>query len=65
MKPSWDEAPEWANWLAMDGNGLWYWYEVEPDKSDILGYFYAENGGKYVAAISPTSEWTESLARRP
>lgn len=26
-KPSWDTAPEWANYLAMDGNGEWFWYE--------------------------------------
>lgn len=30
MKPSWDDAPEWAQWLAMDGDGLWYWFEDRP-----------------------------------
>lgn len=30
MKPSWDDAPEWANWLAMDGDGEWIWYKDEP-----------------------------------
>jgi len=30
MKPSWDDAPSWAQWLAMDGDGWWGWYEVEP-----------------------------------
>lgn len=30
MKPSWSDAPEWANWLAMDHNGEWYWYKSEP-----------------------------------
>jgi len=30
MKPSWDDAPSWAQWLALDGDGEWYWYEVEP-----------------------------------
>lgn len=29
-KPSWDDAPEWANWLAMDSDGAWYWYEKKP-----------------------------------
>lgn len=29
-KPSWDNAPEWANWLAMDGDGWWFWYALEP-----------------------------------
>ena len=31
MKPSWDEAPVWANWLAMDRDWQWNWYEQEPE----------------------------------
>ena len=30
-KPEWKDAPDWAQWLAMDANGDWYWYELEPD----------------------------------
>ena len=30
MKPDWKDAPEWAMWLAMDGDGWWGWYEEEP-----------------------------------
>ena len=30
MKPSWSDAPEWANWLAMDENNEWFWYKSEP-----------------------------------
>ena len=25
--PRWKDAPDWANWLAQDGDGSWYWYE--------------------------------------
>lgn len=31
MKPDWSDAPEWANYLAMDNNGDWYWYEEKPE----------------------------------
>lgn len=31
-KPNWKNAPEWANWLAMDGNGEWFWYQYKPIK---------------------------------
>lgn len=31
MKPSWECAPEWANYLAMDDDGRWYWYEHMPN----------------------------------
>jgi hypothetical protein len=30
MKPSWDDAPKWAQYLAMDDDGDWYWFENEP-----------------------------------
>jgi len=34
-KPSWNDAPQWANWLAMDSDEGWYWYEDEP----LIGKF--------------------------
>ena len=30
IKPSWDDAPEWARWLGSDEDGDWYWYKQEP-----------------------------------
>lgn len=30
MKPSWDDAPEWARFFARDSCGTWYWYENQP-----------------------------------
>jgi hypothetical protein len=29
-KPEWKDAPCWANHLAMDASGDWYWYEKKP-----------------------------------
>ena len=29
-KPDWNDAPYWANYLAMDSDEGWYWYEDEP-----------------------------------
>ena len=31
MKPDWSEAPESAMFLAMDGDGYWYWWREEPE----------------------------------
>ena len=28
--PKFGRLPEWANWVAMDYNGLWYAYETRP-----------------------------------
>ena len=30
-KPNWCDAPDFAEYLAMDSDGEWYWYEVEPE----------------------------------
>lgn len=30
MKPDWKDAPKWAQWLAMDGDGWWNWFEDQP-----------------------------------
>lgn len=32
-KPSWDDAPEWAQWHATDGYGA-VWFEFEPEIVD-------------------------------
>ena len=34
MKPDWKDAPEWANYLAMDGDGYWCWYLRKPIRED-------------------------------
>jgi hypothetical protein len=26
----WKMAPAWANWLAQDADGTWWWYENKP-----------------------------------
>lgn len=30
MKPGWDDAPKWARWLAMDADGEWHWFAMNP-----------------------------------
>jgi hypothetical protein len=31
MKPDWKNAPLWADWLAMDGDGIWVWFQDKPE----------------------------------
>ena len=28
--PDWSDAPSWAQWWAVDGDGHAYWYAAEP-----------------------------------
>ena len=67
MKPDWKDAPKWAQWLAMDKNGGWFWYRVKPDCdlthcwSTGLKVDYDE--AKY---CDPKGvDWTTTLERRP
>lgn len=70
-KPSWDSAPSWANWLAMDGNGIWYWYENEPYQIQDRRTWNNSEYSKFLhAGHSPTdiivaTDWEDSLERRP
>lgn len=66
MKPDWENAPFWANYLAMDMDGSWYWYENEPsieDAFDDEGWSF--NKGNIELVEQDYSDWKESLERRP
>jgi hypothetical protein len=30
MKPNWSDSPSWANYLAKDRDGEWFWTEDRP-----------------------------------
>lgn len=59
MKPSWDYAPEWAQWLGQDHCRHWYWYECEPRECEEG---YRRNHGRTEFAGESESV---SLERRP
>lgn len=65
--PSWDDAPNWANWLAQDKSGKWYWFSVRPyARSDALDY--RETEARYKLAASSgieNEEWLSALFARP
>lgn len=68
MKPSWDNAPEWANWLALDENGEWYWYEEEPaiPNNDTISYRYWDTYKNFkLAGREKWEKWEDSLEQRP
>lgn len=64
-KPSWDDAPEWARWLAQDSWGCWGWFLYCPIKQPLA--WIAING--YYSINSPGAEvlgdWRDTLERRP
>ena len=60
MKPDWKEAPVWANYLAMDQNGDWFWYEGEP----WAGVICWHGEGRHALARD-TDDWANSKEARP
>lgn len=69
MKPSWQNAPEWANWLAMDEDSGWYWYEYVPLKMDVDGeYFWGPTTESFAYAGFGSADdiyFADSIEQRP
>lgn len=61
--PAWETAPSWANWLAMDADGGWYWFEYEPEFREYE--WIAERGGEWEPASDGSGGWRESKQQRP
>lgn len=68
----WDSSlasPEWANYLAMDENGKWVWFQNEPYPHESNTWFnnkvlqgkWTSADGVYYSGL----EWTKTLYRRP
>jgi len=43
MKPSWDQAPEWATCLAQQNDGSWWWFSKEPEIFNDRWYSYLKD----------------------
>jgi len=64
-KPSFNpgDIPAWARWAAMDADGAWWCYEVEPLMQD-KGWYENEVGRCHPLRDGPPLEdWRSSLTR--
>lgn len=65
-KPEWKDAPEWAQWLAMDRDGSWYWFELRPYNATCT--WQPGVGRLSTAGDQPPCrdlDWRETLEERP
>lgn len=66
MKPSWDDAPEWAQWLAMDDDGVWFWYEDRPYLPSIHYHEWVNSTHRKSARATEVDfDFRDSLECRP
>lgn len=65
MKPSWNDAPEWANYLVINRDGGWSWFESKPSYLVKAGLWFCDKG-QSISAIA-TDEITPacSIEERP
>ena len=66
IRPNWDDAPEWAEWVAMDKREEWYWYSNKPNcthKNAQSWIMYGSSILQKVEDIAPY--WKSTLEYRP
>ncbi|MGL5396572.1 MAG: DUF3310 domain-containing protein [Shewanella sp.] len=63
-KPSWKDAPEWAEFLSQSADGTWYWHELIPSKGNFL---FFNGGGKRTTHCNGEvlGDWRDTLEKRP
>ena len=62
-KPDWKDAPEWAQWVAMDKDGTWAWYEDEPNPRSLD--WACKRRYKLAPRPKVDNSWLKSLEPRP
>jgi len=60
-KPNWNDAPEWANYLAMDSTSIWYWHKHEPEQK----YGLWESTGMNLRSENNYIMSADTLEKRP
>jgi hypothetical protein len=62
MKPNWSDSPSWAEYLAMDYDGVWYWYKEKPTLS-VSRWKSTDHWIRHAEVI--TQDWRDTLEERP
>ena len=56
-------VPEWANWMAQDRSGMWYFYQTKPKYVSLFGGWYHEGEFDFAYKSEPPKDWTQELYR--
>ena len=66
-KPSWEDAPEWAVYMAQSPNGHWEFFAVKPRAEGWWRYPIGERSSANNASIRSAilGEWRDTLDKRP
>ncbi|MGL4756444.1 MAG: hypothetical protein ACRCXB_29160 [Aeromonadaceae bacterium] len=65
-KPSWKDAPEWAQWMAQDEDGEWWFFSGKPKAQSVSfgdqGYGISAD---YAKKGETLGDWRDTLEERP
>ena len=67
-KPDWKDAPVWAQWLAQDSYGDWYWYprQENPPMQSTVGFVNkSAHRCKNACSGKVIGDWRNTLEKRP
>ena len=64
-QPDWSQAPDWANWWALDLDNLQaHWYENRPNL-DVIAWHRTTRACKQASLFDYDGDWYDSLRKRP
>lgn len=65
-KPGWEGAPEWAELLAQDDSGEWYWYAAKPAHPGMKSWWPAPGAKNAQCGKGEVlGDWRDTLEKRP
>lgn len=62
-QPDWSDAPEWANWWAIDKDLVSFWFADKPKFDEVE--FYQCGVFCDAPSFGYTGDWRNSLRKRP
>ena len=62
MKPNWSDSPAWANYLAQDEEGNWFWYASKPTPCK---HVWGTENDLCTGADVRNPNWRDTLEERP
>ena len=61
----WENAPSWAEWRTVDGNGAITYWKDKPEPSKRNDYWTLARGDRYEQIPHTVKDWKETLQKRP
>lgn len=59
--PDWSDSPDWAQYLAQNSDGSWWWHEMRPTPvGNGQPSFWHSSGARRMAS----GGWLQSLQKR-